>query len=455
MLYAKNFISAGMICSAVLAAAVLTGCRSATIPVSVTVPGEFNLSGISKIAMVNFNTIPSDPLTGVYAADAETRAIVQNMVASAFYKSKMYQVANLDIEKSIASAHSQSKIVDRYNAVIYGRLWWQISPEYRISYPKKFTLETWANVRYSTGQTNPITKKPIYAVAHVTRRMRDVLENMYFRAWNANLMLSLSIYKINHNGLLEKTTETFAVASQNFLVDNGSFSTEFVPIGEDSNTRANRLKADTEKKSTFGSLFTSNKIAKDVSGRFVAVQKSTAIPAMLQMKLMLGEKLATNLVNRFTPSQIVFNLSCDFSDDKLFNLMKDGAFKGVREYVNYTIRKNAGNKIAEKIDPLDDPKAYPVPKFINPAKDPEKITDKMVVKAAKNHIEYLYALAISEEAMGEYDRAVETYRYIFKLDPAKEYAQGISRCLFALGMNDRVNEKARAKRDAAKKASLK
>lgn len=455
MLYAKNFISAGMICSAVLAASVFTGCRSATIPVSVTVPGEFNLSGVSKIALVKFNTLPNDPLTGVYAADAGTRAIVQNMVASAFYKSKMYQVANLDIEKSIASAHSQSKIADRYNAVIYGRLWWQISPEYRISYPEKFTLETWRNEKYATGQTNPITKEPIYAVAHVTQRMRDVLETMYFRAWNANLMLSLSIYKINHNGLLEKTTETFAVASQNFLVDNGQFSTEFVPIGEDSNNRANRLKADTEKKSSFASFFTSEKKAKDVSGRFTAVQNSTAMPAMLQLKLMLAEQLTNNLVSRLAPSQVVFNLSCDFSDDKLFNLMKDGAFKAAREYVNYTIRKNAGNKIAEKIDPLDDPKAYPVPRFINPAKDPEKITDKMVTKAAKKHIDYLYALAISEEAMGEYDRAVETYRYIFNLDPSKEYAQGISRCLFALGMNDRVKEKARAQKDAAKKASLK
>ena len=454
MLHTKIYFSAGMICSAVLAAAVFTGCRSTEIPVSVTVPGEFNLSGVSKIAMVNFNTIPSDPVTGIYAADPETRSIVQNMIASAFYKSKMYQVADLDIEKAIVSAH-QGRISDRYDAVIYGRIWWQLSPEVKMKYPEKFTLETWRNEKYDTGAKDPITKKPIYATAHVTQRMQDVLATKYYRTVNANLMVSLSLYRVDKNGLLEKTTETFAVASQNFQVDNGEFSTAFAPIGADTNTRANRLKATTEKKSSFTSLFTSNKKASDVSGRFVPTQNSTAIPATLQIKLMLSEKLSHELVSKLSPTQIVFNIACDFSDDKLFNLLKDGAFKAAREYVNYVIRTNVGNKIAEKIDPLDDPKAYPVPKFINPAKDPEKITDELVAKAAKKHIDYLYALAVCEEAMGEYDRALESYRYIFNLKPSKEYALGISRCLFALGMNDRVKEKSRVQKAAAKKASLK
>lgn len=454
MFHKKNYISAGMICSAVLAASVFTGCRSTEIPVSVTVPGEFNLSGISKIAMVNFNTVPSDPVTGVYAADPETRSMVQNMVASAFFKSKMYQVTDLDIEKAIVSAH-QSRVSGRYDAVMYGRIWWQLSPEVKMKYPEKFTLETWSNEKYDTGMKDPMTKQPIYATAHVTKRMQDVLATKYYRTVNANLMLSLTLYRVDKNGLMEKTTETFAVASQNFQVDNGEFSTDFAPIGADTNTRANRLKATTEKKSVFSSFFTSDKKASDVSGAFVPTQNSNAIPATLQIKLMLSEKLSNDLVSKFSPTQIVFNIACDFSDDKLFNLMKDGAFKAAREYVNYVIRRNVGNKIAQKIDPLDDLKAYPVPKFINPAKDPEEITDEIVVKAAKKHIDYLYALALSEEAMGEYDRALESYRYIFNLEPSKEYALGISRCLFALGMNDRVKEKSRAQKAATKKASLK
>ena len=73
-----------MICSAVFAVSMITGCRTATVPVEVTVPGEFNLSGVSKIAMVDFNSLPDDPISGIYSADKETRSIVQKMVSSVF-----------------------------------------------------------------------------------------------------------------------------------------------------------------------------------------------------------------------------------------------------------------------------------------------------------------------------------------------------------------------------------
>lgn len=464
MLHTKTFLSAGMIFSAVMAAAVLTGCYSTTIiPVSVTVPGEFNLSGVSKIAMVNLNTVPSDPLTGTYAADPETRAIVQHMIASAFYKSKVYQVADLDLEKSIVAKHAHAKIANRYNAVIYGRLWWQVSPEYRMTYPEKYTLETWRDETYYAG-TNPLTNQPMYLPAHVTKRMQDVLTTKYFRANNANLMLSLTLYRIDNNGQLEKTTETFAVASQNFQIDNGKFSKSFKKIGADGSSRASRLKKTTKKKTTVESWFTET--GEDVSGRVVAIKNSKTIPGALQLKLMLAEKLSSDLISRLSPSQIVFNITCDFFDyglfnlfndidEKLFNLMKDGAFKAAREYVNFVIRTNVGNKVASKIGPLDDAAVYPVPRYINPAKDPEEITDETVMRAAKKHIEYLYVLAVCEEAMGEYDRALESYRYIFNLNPKEDYALGISRCLFALGMNDRVKEKTKAKNTATKKSSVK
>jgi len=450
MLHAKSLFSAGMICSAVLAVAAFTGCRSSIVPIEVTVPGEFNLSGVSKIAMVNFNSLPDDPLTGTYSADPEIRSIVQRMVASAFYRSQIYQVVDLDIEKSIVAAHGNARISNRYDAVIYGRLWWQLSPEYNLPYPRKFTLETWQRIKY-VMYVDPQTNRPVYGSKNVTRRMQDVLVPLYYRACNANLMLSLSLYRVKADGQLEKTTETFAVASQNILIDNGRFSSEFVPHGADGSNRASRLKKASEERPSFSSV----ERGRDVSGRFVSVQNMNSLPTPLQLKLMLAGKLSADLVNRLSPSRIVFNISCDFSDDKLFNLMKDGAFKAAREYVNFVIRTNAGNEIADKIDPLSDTKAYPVPRYMNPAKAPEKITDELVDKTARQHIDYLYALALSEEAMGEYGRALDSYRYIFNLKPNREYALGISRCLFALGMNDRVQEKKQARKDAAGKAGLK
>lgn len=452
MLKTKNVLSAGLICSAVLAVSAITGCRTTTVPVEVAVPGEFNLSGVSKIAVVDFNSLPDDPIAGIYSADKETLSIVQRMVASEFCKGKMYQVANLDIEKAISAAHTGAKVGNKFDAVIYGRLWWQISPEYRNTYPKVFTLETWSNVKYDTGEKNPLTKEPIYATAHVTRRMEDVLETLYYRAWNANLMLSLTLYRLDKDGQFEKITETFAVASQNFVIDNGAFDTNFVPIGADGSNRASRLKASTEKKSTFGSLFSSEKKAKDVTGKFVAIQNTATIPTELQAKLMLAQQLTETLGKKISPSKITFNIPCDFDDDKLFNLMKDGAFSAAKDYIVFTVRKNVGQDIASMIDPLE--VAYRTPKN---DKDliPRKIIDKKVIDAAKDQRDYLYALAVCEEASGQYKQALYTYRYAFMLKPTKEYALGISRCCFALGMNDRVQEKAKAKKEATKKADLK
>ena len=453
MLKANKILTAGLIGSAVFAVSTMTGCRMASIPVAVTVPGEFNLSGVSKIAMVDFNSLPDDPTVGVFSADKETMSIVQRMVASAFYKTKMYQVANLDIEKEIVNAHSANvRLGSKFDAVIYGRLWWQGSPEYRNTYPKVFSLETWSNVKYDTGAKDPISGKQIYATAHVTRSMKDVLATLYYRAWNANLMLSLTLYRLDKDGKFEKITETYAVASQNFVLDNGKFETQYAPIGANCDDRVSRLKASTEKKSALAPLFSSEKKAKNVSGKYVVVQNSATIPTELQAKLMLAQQLSSELGKKLSPSQITFNIACNFDDDKLFNLLKDGAFKGAKEYIVYTIRKNVGNKVADKIDPIA---AYDMPRNLVAAEDPKEISDKVVSEAAKKYQEYLYALAVCEEATAQYEQALYTYRYAFKLEPTKENALGISRCLFALGMNDRVQEKAKAQKVAGRKASLK
>ena len=440
MLKVNKFLSAVLICSSAIALSIVTGCRTASVPVEVTVPGEFNLSGISKIAMVDFNTVPGDPVAGRYAADKETMSIVQRMIATTFSKGKMYQIANLDIEKAIVGNKHTFKLSNRFDAVMYGRVWWQVSPEYRNTYPKKFTLERWRNVRYDTGRKDPISKEPIYATAHVTQNKKDVLETLYYRAWNANLMLSLTLYRVNNKGQFEKVTETYAVASQNFIVDNGKFDTKFVQIGADKSNRAKRLKAATEEKSLFGSLF--EKKNNDVSGEITVVRKNATIPAELQAKLMLAGELAAQLGNKLTPSKMTFNVTCNFDDDKLFNLLKDGAYKATKEYVLFKVRKDLSKNIAEEILAWTE---Y----------DANNKLSKEVAEAVKQYKEYLYAMAIASEAVGEYEDALAVYRYVFNIVPEKETALGISRCLFALGMNDRVKEKAKAQKAASKKTSVK
>lgn len=453
--YHKN-MTAWLICSVVSALFCLTGCRTASIPVEVTVPGEFNLSGVSKIAVVNFNSLLNDPLKGIYSADEETLSLAQNMVSSAFYKCQMYQVADLDIERAISQKSSDLvRVGQKFDAIMYGRVWWQVSPEYMATYPKVYTLESWKNVKYDTGRKD-LYKKPIYDTAKVTTRKKDTIGTQYFRAKNVSLMLSLTLYRVDHDGKLEKITDSFAVASEKFLIDNGAFSFEVQEFGADnSGDRASRLQAAAEDKSFFGSLFSSKEDANAVSTKFVTVQNTETIPTDLQTKMALIGKLSAELNKKISPSTVKFDIPSDVDDDKLFNLLKDGAFNAAQEYIVYTIRKEYGNAIADEISPLSSD-VYPIPDNLVPAEDPdpEKITEKKVLKAANNYRDFLYALAICEEAQSNYEKAIETYRYVFELKPTKEYALGISRCLYALGMTNRVNEKAKAQKKAAAKADM-
>ena len=62
------------------------------------------------------------------------------MVTAAFHDSGMYQVADLDMEKAIA-AHQNIRLGSRFDAVIYGRVWWQMEPEFQGYYYHPFNLE--------------------------------------------------------------------------------------------------------------------------------------------------------------------------------------------------------------------------------------------------------------------------------------------------------------------------
>ena len=433
---------------------VMTGCRTSTIPVEVTIPGDFNISGVSKIAIMDFNTIQDDFRAGMLPANTDTVALVQNMVASAFAQSKMYQIANLDVERDIAEMDPEARLESRFDAVLYGRLWWQVSPEVLQAYPQVFNLETKKNVSY----TDYNYKGERYSTEKsLTTRKKDELGTLYFRAKKASLLLSLSLYRIDGEGLLEKIADTFIIASQDFIVDNGKFGEQFLDYElTDGNARVSRMKeASEEKASFFGSLISSKKESNAVATKVEVVKNTAAIPTDLQIKLMLAETLSKELSKKFSPSKITLNVVNEFSDDKLFALLKDRAFSAAEDYIVYQIRKKVGNVIADKIDPLQ---AYGVPPYLVPAKDP-KTTDpdklvKLAKKAANSNIDYLYALAICEEAQGKYEQALYTYRYIFDLDTEKDYANGISRCLFALGMNERVNDLKKARDKADKKANL-
>ena len=369
------------------------------------------------------------------------------MVASAFYKNKrVYQIADLDIENEIAKSNSKARVDQKFDAVLYGHLWWQMSPEYLGQYPNKYRLDTWRNVKYTVRTTDSKGRTSSYTnTKKITTRSQEVATSQYYRARNAWLVLTISLYRVDKNGKLEKITETHTSAGETYIIDNGVISGKVLqPAYNTAVSRSDQLKSIMdEKNSAHDNAVVANQVA--------LVRNTNTIPTDLQFKLSLIERLTQELSQKVTPFTVRFEIPNNF-DDELFLLLRDGAYKAAQEHIVYTIRKDVGNKIADKIAPLQ---LYDIPSYLVPKKDPDEITDKKVTKAAKRHIDLLYGLAISEEALGNYEQALETYRYIFNLDEEEDYSKGISRCLFAIGMNNRLKEKEKAKAAASEKANIK
>jgi len=221
----KNMIMASTLSLGVLA---MVGCRTAEITVSVNKPGEFNLANVSKLAILDFNSVSSEPDSGVFEADAETIAIVQGRVAAAFAQNKTYSIARLDAEKIIQDHYLNGRVSpkSRFDGILYGRVWWQASPEIYGTYPKVMRLSTWDNVEYECKILGVKTT----ATAKVTTQTEEKLIMLPYRAWNATLMLALTAYKLDSKGNIGKLTETYAIGTLKYGIDNGQFASSYAPV---------------------------------------------------------------------------------------------------------------------------------------------------------------------------------------------------------------------------------
>jgi hypothetical protein len=65
-------------------------------------------------------------------------------------------------------------------------------------------------------------------------------------------------------------------------------------------------------------------------------------------------------------------------------------------------------------------------------------------------------MALSLEALGDFERALEIYRFVFQRyeNTDQQFADGMGRCLLALDMADRLTEEEMAKIQAREKASF-
>ena len=542
-----NLFKAGIVCGFV--AALVAGCSTPTIKVAMNVAGEVKLNGVSKIALADFNSLPGDPFTGKMAADKETCALVKRAVASSFYASPMYQIVDMDVEKSIANVNSDAKPKKRYDAVIYGRLWWQVTPEVDGQYPQKFTLETWGNVPYSAK--DPITKQTVQKIAKVTKQRRDVVEMLDYRVQNATLMLTLSIYRLERSGDLVKIVDTYQVSNQGFTLMNGEMKLDGGSVGIKDDNAVTRLQAtgkDNEARTAYEEMFVPKALsvadagkavadagaaavsgavsgfasiggalagaAKDVAapeekkkeekkpadgrkvdanGKLILTQETVSMPTELQAKLMLAASISKSLSAKLAPSTATFEIPADLiGDERLKNLLLNGAFNSAQEYSMYMLRNKLGKQICAKLvrflPEFGEPCAYPVPDSEKQLPDyNEKLidellkadfniyfytlgtahdaaealeasavyNDKMLAYLAGQDLDtYFFAIGLCSEAGRDMDKAMEYYRFAFNVNPSLDYALGLSRVYLAMGESARLKETAKAKKTAEKKTKL-
>ena len=436
----------------------LSGCTH-NIKVTIKTPGEFKLGGISKLAIVKFNSLQDDASVGTYSADEETIRIMQSMVASAFSSGNTYKITNLESENAIADAAGAGRTAllstmnSRFDAVIYGRVWWQIAPEEQGIYPMLFSaLKEWVNKPYTVEMLG----QRINRIKAVTTKTRDAVGQLTYRSQNASLMLSLSIYRLDASGMVTKVVETYSVASQSACLENGVINNITNLIGVDNSGRtAEMLNANkkTESAININKIFGNDSQKAETDSKFTATQNTLTIPSSLQMKCEMANRLIEELTKKLQPTNVVFEIPNKFSDKKLTYLLEDNAFLAGLSYSEFAFLRNLRDRYeADKVQAILDEKA----KILDDMNIPEAYakSSKLFKKVAEDNHEYIYTSGICEEGLGHFDKALYAYRLAFEVKPEFKTAMGISRCLYAMDMAERVKETNKELRKAEKKAGL-
>ena len=466
------------------------GCSTPSLPLSMEASGEFKLTEVSKIALIEFNTLPNDPFTGTSAADQATCALVQRAVSAAFSRSGMWKIARLDAEEVAGMLEPGVIPSRRFDAIAYGRVWWQYPDEYDSLKPEIFTLETKTRIKYrlpkepsysSSGSSSSgsgffstigkinSTMKSIdsgfdnlfgessssssslrssldsgYETVDLVTLTQDVLEMVGHRSREAMLMLALSIYRVSAKGVVEKIADTFVALDQTHLLENGQYESRDASFGAPGAGTG----ATAEKKQEGSTELPAN---------------VATIPSDLQAKLMLAARAAEDLGRRIAPHKVVRKVTFEFEDEKLLNLLRNRAYVAAEQYALRTIRFALGAEVADKVEPLI---AYGKPDYEVPPSssgDIAKVSNPdanasvaAVERLVENNdcVEALFALAICQEATGRYDEALYTYRYVFRIAPEAAPAEGIARCHEALDAAARIAEQKRARIRAHRRASL-
>lgn len=204
------------------AAVLFSGCAP-KLKLHVKQPGEMNVEGVSKIAILGFDTVNHCPGSKQYPVGPDTLKLAEKCMTDVFYSVPFFAFSDLCLEPCLESCNF-SKRASRFDALVYGKVWWEISKEYDNIKPETFQLETREAISFICEVDKKGNKKS--CITLVPKETRDEPVLIPYRAVTASLMLSLSIYKINadgQDGRVRKLTQVSEIASQRAIVINGQF----------------------------------------------------------------------------------------------------------------------------------------------------------------------------------------------------------------------------------------
>jgi tetratricopeptide (TPR) repeat protein len=458
---------------------IIAGCAPKAL-IQIKSPGELNLEGVSKIAIVDFNTIKSSPSSGRFAVDQATIDLAKKSLTDVFYRTPFYSLVDLSLEKRL-DPDGLVRRKTRFDAVLCGTVWWQTSGEYRNFKPDKSGLSKWKTVRYVCGRDK--NGRAQYCHKDIITDQKDEFFKNYYRAVSATLMLALNVYRLNadgQDGRIEKVTEVFEIAKEHAFIQNGAFYLSKPVIFGDKGKkdRAETLKGENDLTATFTNFIDNlqGKGQKKISGDVEVTHRLTTIPSSLEFKIALMDTIQKKLQEKIAPHYEEFEVSIPLqSDQKTSALLRTSAFQAMIKYIIST--RLAGGyrdfehyfydvdfqKGAEKVIKRKRRQEYAEAckgKSTGDIKPYEPISKKELQEKADDYLgdrtDDIYNLALAFEAIGEYDRALEIYRFAFERYEAADqaFADGIGRCMLALDMADQITEEMRTKMKATRRNRL-
>lgn len=440
-------------------------------------PGEVKLTGLSKIAVLQFNSIKSNIGSGRYAADSRICELARRCVTDSLYKEPYFQLVDLDLEKNINRINRHAKLKARLDGVLYGQVWWQISEEYENYTPSKMSLSKRKAVRYVCGKRDD--GSAIYCTTHLLTRQWDEFYKSHYRAVTASLMMSLSVYRLGRNGRIEKVAQVFEIGRKPAVIENGQFTTNLKLIGfKNADDRTKVLKTD-EDSFGFGTLSSMLGLTTKSEGGTSLDTKVTnnnhSIPAPLNLENCLSQAIAGRLKAVIQPHSEIFDVVMHGKDKKTQTLFITEAYKGLTKYLalkitdgnldladdlleNLTFEEDVKESILRKLKKDHERSQAELPAservaFVQPSQ--KELTEEARSELSDMTNE-MYNLALAFEGLGDFDRAIEIYRFGFNSFEStdQDMADGIGRCALALDSASRVIEELNTRDDAKDKTKL-